>query len=154
MEIEQTDADRLLGLEKLFASDEPIEFSKTQPFEQEHDLHSRDRREKFLLDIERGDRKRARLKFQTRARRTIVLARIDIDGKPHRNLDNYPHRPGERFTGVHIHLYRAGFDARVAFLPEDLPGFRIPAGGQDVDWLLAFFDFCNIIDPPAIQTVF
>jgi hypothetical protein len=24
----------------------------------------------------------------------------------------------------------------------------------DVDWLLAFFDFCNIIDPPAIQTVF
>ena len=91
--------------------------------------------------------------FQTRARRTIVLARIDIAGKAHRNLDNYPHRPGQRFTGVHIHIYREGFGDRVAYLPEDLTAFRIPQQPHDLDWLTAFLDFCNIIDRPAIQTV-
>lgn len=38
------------------------------------------------------------------------------------------------------------------FLPEDLPGFKVPERKHDLDWLLAFFDFCHIIEPPAIQT--
>lgn len=130
-----------------------IEFHLSSPFYQTHDLHSRDHREQFLLDVERGGRTRARLKFQTRARRTIVLARIDIAGKAHRNLDNYPHRPGQRFTGVHIHLYREGFGDRVAYLPEDLQAFALPGRPHDLDWLAAFLDFCNIIDRPDIQTV-
>ena len=120
----QSEADHLFELEKLFVSRDVVQFSVGQPFQQVHDLQSRDHREKFLLDVERGDRKRARLKFQTRARRTIVLARIDIAGKAHRNLDHYPHRPGERFSGTHIHLYREGFDDRVAYLPEDLASSR------------------------------
>src|SRR5512140_132098 len=104
--LSQVEADHLLALEKSFVSQDVIEFSMGQPFQQVHDLQSLDHREKFLLDVERGARKRARLKFQTRARKTIVLGRIDIEGKAHRNLENYPHRPGERFEGTHIHLYR------------------------------------------------
>jgi len=153
MSLTQEEADHLLSIEKTFASASLIEFHMTSPFQQTHDLISMDRREQFLLDVERGGRTRARLKFQTRARRTIVLARIDIAGKAHRNLDHYPHRPGERFTGVHIHLYREGFGDRVAYLPEDLPAFQLPANPHDLDWLTAFLDYCNIIDRPDIQTV-
>ena len=151
--LSQSEADHLLHMEKSFVSQDMIEFSVGQAFEQIHDLHSRDHREKFLLDVERGDRKRARLKFQTRARKTIVLARIDIAGKAHRNLEHYPHRPGERFTGPHIHLYREGLDDRVAYLPEDLPEFKIPESQIDLAWLAAFIDFCRIIDAPPIQMV-
>ncbi len=153
MPLTQDEADQLFGMEKAFVSAETIEFNMAAAFQQTHDLHSRDRRELFLLDIERGVRNRARLKYQTRARRTIVLARIDISGKAHRNLSNYPHRPGERFTGVHIHLYREGFGDRVAYLPEDLPAFKVPGQLHDLNWLTAFLDFCNIIDRPLIQTV-
>jgi hypothetical protein len=153
MSLTQDEADHLLSLEKTFVSTPLIEFHIRSPFEHMYDLVSADRREQFLLDVERGGRTRARLKFQTRARRTIVLARIDINGKAHRNLDHYPHRPGERFTGVHIHLYREGFGDRVAFLPEDLPAFRVPAKPHDLDWLTAFLDYCNIINRPIIQTV-
>lgn len=154
MLLTQSEADHLLSLEKSFVSAATIEFSINQPFTHTHDLHSRDRREQFLLDVERGGRTRARLKFQTRARRTIVLARIDIAGKAHRNLSNYPHRPGERFEGVHIHRYHEGFGDRVAYLPEDLPGFVVPAPPGDLQWFEAFLAFCNIIDRPDIQTVF
>lgn len=153
MSITQAEADHLLSLDKAFVSASMIEFHTTSSFQQVHDLVSLDRREQFLLDVERGGRTRARLKFQTRARRTIVLARIDINGKAHRNLDHYPHRPGERFTGVHIHLYREGFGDRVAWLPQDLPSFRVPAKPHDLDWLTAFLDYCNIINRPIIQTV-
>ena len=149
----QLEADRLLRLEKAFVSRETIDFHLSHTFHETHDLHSRDRRELFVLDVERGGRHRARLKFQTRARKTIVLARIDISGKPHRNLEHYPHRPGERFTGTHIHMYHEGFDDRVAYLPEDLPEFRIPATTNDLAWLSAFFDFCQIVDVPPVQTV-
>ncbi len=151
--LSQVEADHLLRLEKSFVSHEVIEFSVGEPFQQVHDLQSLDHRERFLLDVERGERKRARLKFQTRARRAIVLARIDIAGRAHRNLDHYPHRPGERFEGIHIHLYREGFDDRVAYLPEDLPEFKIPQSKNDIAWLTAFMEFCRIIDAPPIQVV-
>lgn len=153
MSITQSEADHLLSLEKAFVSRGTIEFSMSESFDQTHDLLSRDRREAFLLDVERGGRTRARLKYQTRARRTIVLARIDIAGKAHRNLGNYPHRPGERFTGVHIHRYHEGFGDRVAYLPEDLPDFVVPATSHALDWFAAFLAFCNIIDCPDIQMV-
>jgi hypothetical protein len=153
MSLTQQEADALFSMEKIFESADTIEFNMSAAFQQVHDLRSRDRRELFLLDVERGGRTRARLKFQTRARRTIVLARIDIAGKAHRNLSNYPHRPGERFTGVHIHVYREGFGDRVAYLPEDLPSFKLPGNLRDLNWLMAFLDFCNIIDRPLIQTV-
>ena len=153
MEFPQTEADRLFSLDKAFVSNQTLLFSLAMPFEQTHDIISRDQRETFLLDLERGDKKRARLKFQTRAHKTIVLARIDIDGKPHRNPETSPHRPNERFTDVHIHIYREGFGDRIAYRPEDIPGFTAPNNKvDDVGWLLAFFDFCRILDRPDIQT--
>lgn len=128
-----------------------ISFPRTQAFASQYPLEGVGAREQFILDLDRGNRKRARLKFQTRARKIYVLARIDIDGRPHRNPIDAPHRPNERLVGTHLHLFREGFGDRVAFLPEDLPEFAAPADKNDVSWLVAFLRFCNVQNTPPIQ---
>ncbi len=152
MSLSQIEADLLLGMPKEFVGKvATIDFPKVQAFSVEYGLCGVGQPERFLLDLERGNRKRARLKFQTRARKIYILARIDIDGRPHRNPVDSPHRPGERFTGTHIHLYREGFTDRVAYLPADLPEFAVPPDSNDVSWLLAFLRFCRVATIPAIQ---
>lgn len=152
MSLIQTEADRLLAMPKIFAAGiDVLEFPRIRPFATEYDLSGVGNREQFTFDLERGNRKRARLKFQTRARKIYILARIDIDGRPHRNPFDAPHRPSERFSGTHVHLYHEGFADRVAYLPADLPQFRVPVDGNDVSWLVAFLHFCNVHDLPPIQ---
>jgi hypothetical protein len=152
MSLTQIEANSLLALAKIFDSEiNRIDFSRGQPFANSYLLEGVGRREAFLFDIERGNRKRARLKFQTRARKVCILARIDIDGKPHTNPPESPHRPGQRFVGPHIHLYREGFEDRVAFHPHEVPGFQVPSGQDDVAWLVAFLEMCNVSAIPQIQ---
>lgn len=152
MSLPQIEADLLLKMPKTFGPDlEVIDFPRVQSFQAEHALQGLGNREQFILDLERGNLKRARLKFQTRARKIVILARIDIEGRPHRNPPDAPHRPNERFTGVHIHLYREHFADRVAFLPVDLPSFAAPSDGNEVSWLVAFLRFCNVQSIPPIQ---
>ena len=152
MSLTQADADLLLALPKEFSGKiATIEFLRVQAFTAEYELQGVGSPERFLLDLERGNRKRARLKFQTRARKIHILARIDIDGRPHRNPVDAPHRPDERLDCTHVHLYREGFADRVAFLPSDLPEFAAPAGSDDIAWLLAFLRFCRVATIPQIQ---
>lgn len=152
MSLTQSEADALLLMPKKFeARVATISFPRIQAFASQYSLEGIGVREQFILDLDRGNRKRARLKFQTRARKIYVLARIDIEGRPHRNPVDAPHRPNERLTGIHIHLYREGFGDRVAFLPEDLPQFAAPVDTNDVSWLVAFLRFCNVQDTPPIQ---
>ena len=150
--ISQSEADALLALPKIFKGDEPLEFSMTNPMDYERDLLSNDRREAFILTIERGNRKRARLKYQTRARKVIVLARLDLDGPAHRNPPDSPHRPNERLLCPHIHLYREGFEDRVAYLISDVPNFNVTNAGNGLTWLEDFLKFCHVEGVPAIQT--
>jgi hypothetical protein len=153
MSLSQAESSRLLEMPKEF---EPsvvvVEFPRVQAFTAEYILNGRGTREQFILDLDRGNKKRARLKFQTRARKIYVLARIDIEGRPHRNPPDAPHRPGERFTSTHLHLYHDGYGDRVAYLPGDLPTFVVPADGTDDSWLVSFLKFCNVRDVPPIQT--
>ncbi|HRJ47366.1 MAG TPA: hypothetical protein PKY38_08395 [Opitutaceae bacterium] len=152
MSLDQLEADRLLSMPKVFSEEvAQVDFPKFQTFEAEYALHGLGNREQFSLDLERGNRKRARLKFQTRSRKIYILARIDIEGRPHRNPVDAPHRPNQRLVGTHIHLYREGFADRVAYLPEDLPQFIAPAANNDVSWLVAFLRFCNVVELPTIQ---
>ncbi len=152
MSLPQIEADLLLKMPKTFGEKiDVIDFPRVQAFQAEHTLEGVGSREQFILDLERGNLKRARLKFQTRARKIIILARIDIAGRPHRNPPDAPHRPNERFTGVHIHLYREGFADRVAFLPADIPSFAEPTDDTEVSWLVAFLRFCNVQPVPPIQ---
>jgi uncharacterized protein len=85
MALTQAEADALLQMPKEFVDSDPMEFSQTQPMNYDRLLQSVDRREQFLLTVERGQRKRIRLKYQTRARKVIVLARLDLNG-PHTGI--------------------------------------------------------------------
>jgi hypothetical protein len=150
--IPQTEADGLLALRKTFKEDAPLEFTTTTSMDYERALLSDDRREEFLLTIERGNRKRIRLKYQTRARKVIILARLDLDGPAHRNPLNAPHRPNERLLCPHIHLYREGFDDRVAYLISNVPEFIISNSANGLSWLVDFLKFCHVEEAPPIQT--
>lgn len=154
MSLTQAEALRLLQLPKSFKpSLTSLEFSLLGRFDQEFELSAHGTApERFLLDLERGNRKRVRLKFQTRAHRIYVLARLDLAGKPHRNPPDAPYRPGERLVGHHLHLYTEGFGSRIAYRPEEAVGFPLPTLPGDVSWLVAFLAFCHVSPVPNIQT--
>jgi len=98
-------------------------------------------REMFLLDISRGGISLERRTYQTRARQTAILARLDF-GSPHRN-------PDEEEIGVpHLHLYREGFGDKWAF---PVPTEHFPTPADPWRTLFDFMTFCKIVEPPDIQ---
>jgi hypothetical protein len=151
MALTQIEADALLQMPKEFVDTDPLEFTQTQPMRYERPLVSVDRREQFILDLERGNRNRARLKYQTRARKIIILARFDINGPAHRNPPNSPHRPGERLDCPHFHRYLEGFDDRVAYHPVDVPGLVIHDQANGLLCLEDFLRYCQVQNWPNIQ---
>ena len=150
--LSQVEADALLAIPKMFKGDEPLEFPLTSPMDCERMLLSNDRREEFILTIERGNRKRARLKYQTRARKVVILARLDLDGPAHRNPPDSPYRPNERLLCPHLHLYREGFEDRIAYLISDVSDFNVTNSTNGLVWLEDFLKFCHVEGVPAIQT--
>ena len=105
-------------------------------------LVSTDGLETFLLDLSRGRISLRREKLQMRARRTVVLVRLDIGGRPHRNPDD------SRIGSPHLHLYREGFADRWAF-PVPRVEFRNLSDPNDT--LDDFLRFCNVVEPPFFQ---
>lgn len=106
------------------------------------DLIGNGNRERFLLDLWRGTFKLSKIKYQTRGRQIIVLARLDINGAPHTNPD------GEKIVGTHLHIYKEGFDDKWAY-PLDPEQFSNPA---DIGLTLEnFCEFCNISGLPPYQ---
>lgn len=104
-------------------------------------LFSEDHREEFSLDITRSRIVLEKNTFQNRARKAVILARLDIGGSPHRNPD------GEEIPCPHLHLYREGYGDKWAIpLP---PCFA----GHDDPWRLMeeFMDFCHIVRRPPIE---
>lgn len=98
--------------------------------------------EPFYLDISRGRINLAKGKIQNRARTTIVLARIDFGGPPHRNPDD------EEIACPHVHLYREGFGDRWAF-PISPEIFTQPTDHWQT--LVDFMRFCNVTRPPEFD---
>lgn len=151
MSLTQDEADSLLQMPKLFVDVSPIEFTLTQPMDYERILRSTDRREEFHLNVERGRRNRIRLKYQTRARRVIVLARLEMNGRRHKNPPESIYKPGEWITGNHLHLYRDGFEDRVAYELADAPGWTGPLT-DGISAFEQFLRFCGVAEWPPIQT--
>ena len=136
----QAEADSLITMGKTFLK--PTAIALPPGADETHELVGDDARERFLLDLWRGTIRVSKLKFQNRARKVIVLVRLDIDGAPHTNPD------GQRFGGTHLHVYRDGFEDRWA-APLDPNQFSDPSNFRQ-----AFDDFCrfcNIRDVPQFQ---
>jgi hypothetical protein len=140
-DLTQADIDALLAMEKfcrvLAEYDFPGPGSRI-----EIPLESDDASEKFLLDIGRARIKLSKATFQNRARTNVILARLDIDGAPHRNPD------GQEFPCPHLHIYRAGDGDRWA---QPLP----PGVFSDVTKLRQtfheFMAWCNVKQTPKFR---
>ncbi len=135
----QQEADALLALEKHDLEKEQFSFpglggSIRIP------LWSEDKHEEFMLDVTRGYIKLEKNTFQTRSRKTIILARLDIDGSPHRNPD------GEEIGTRHLHLYREGFADKWAYpLPDAFTNTN-----NILTLLDEFMDYTHIVTKPII----
>ena len=151
MALTQAEADALLQMPKEFVDAAPLEFPNSQPLRYERELRSVDKREEFLFDFERGNRNRARLKYQTRGRRVIVLARLDLNGPAHRNPPNSPYRPNERLSCPHFHRYIEGFEDRVAYELPDVTGLVVRDLTNGVFCLEDFLQYCVVQGMPNIQ---
>ena len=136
----QQEADFLLKRDKHYMGDEQFSFpglggALRIP------LYSNDRREEFSLDIARGRIELRKNTFQTRARRVVILARVDIGGPPHRNPDE------KEIPCPHLHLYREGYDDKWAIpLPDNFKNYR-----DAWQTLMDFMDYCHVVTRPPIQ---
>lgn len=136
----QTEADTLIAMRKTFIN--PVTISLPPGADESHELIGEDPRERFLLDLWRGTFQVSKLKYQTRARKVIVLVRLDINGAPHTNPD------GTKLGGTHIHIYREGYEDKWAY-PIEPEGFRDTSDIQQT--FRDFCRYCNIEDPPPFQ---
>lgn len=135
----QQEADALLALEKHYIGKDRFSFPSTGG-SLRIPLHSSDNREEFSLDITRGRIELRQNTFQARARKAVIMARIDISGPPHRNPD------GEEIVCPHLHVYREGYGDKWAVpLPVNFTNH------QDA-WktLTDFMYFCNVATRPVI----
>jgi len=137
----QVEAEALITLEKQRVDDKSWDYpdmggSISIP------LVSRDLREEFILDVSRGHIDLSKGTFQNRARKVVVLVRLDFGGAPHRNPD------GEEIGSPHLHLYREGFADKWAY---PVPMDRFPNLSNSWLTLDDFMRYCNVVEPPAIQ---
>lgn len=139
-ELTQAEADALLALDKIAVNSDTAEYPDNGgvlvlP------LTSADGRQQFTLDIRKARIDLVKGTYQNRARHTVILARLDIGGPPHRNPD------GVEMPCPHLHIYREGFADKWAYpLPHQ---FSDP--GDLWQSLLDFMDYIHVIQRPNIQ---
>ena len=141
-ELSQSEADRLLAIEKVRVSDEPMRFPMARR-KAEAALRSVNGKDEFILSVILGVVKFPRFTIQLRTRQSVVLARLDMHGPPkHKNPDNSLVSP------PHLHLYREGHHSNWAFsLPDDKFS---NLSNRRVIWN-DLMRFCNITIPPRVE---
>ena len=141
LELTQNEADRLLELVKLCQDEGKYLFDTISP-SLRFPLKSEDGHEDFMLDVYNGRIELSKYTYNHRARKAIVLARLDIAGPPHRNPDD------EEIDCPHLHLYKEGYADKWAY-PVSEHSFSDP----DDAWQLfqEFMDFCNVKEKPNIE---
>ena len=151
MALTQAEADVLLQMEKRFSESSEIVLTRTLPMDFRRELLSLDQRERFFLDVCRSSHIAARLRHQTRARASIILARLEINGPRHRNPATQQHPEGDWIGGTHLHVYREGLGDRFAYAEQELDelGFRKPLAL--VQTFEDFLKFCSVVRIPNIQ---
>ena len=139
--LDQSVADELLAMEKFRIDDKSHDFPMMGS-RISIKLESSDHEEKFVLDVSRGMRNRFKASFQNRGRQTVVLARLDLGGSPHRNPD------GKKIESPHLHLYKEGFGDRWAY---PVPPEHFNALSDLFRSLKDFMEYCKIVKPPTIR---
>lgn len=140
LELTQQEANALLAMNKHRQDDKQYIFSDITG-SLRLPLRSEDGREEFSLDIYNGKIELTKYTYNTRARKTVILARLDLGGPPHRNPD------GVEIPCPHLHLYREGYGDKWADQVPPLFGLMTDAFQS----LQEFMTYCNITNKPDIQ---
>ncbi|MDE2638233.1 MAG: hypothetical protein OXI30_17840 [Chloroflexota bacterium] len=106
------------------------------------DLISSDGRERFLLDLYRKRSRLRNVRFQTRARKTVTLVRLDLEGPDHTSPD------GERVPTPHLHLYSEVHGSKFVI---PVPAAAFTALDDMWTTLNDFMRYCNITRPPVFR---
>jgi hypothetical protein len=140
IEIPQDEADALIQMPKYRINNDTWHFpgrgrSINIP------LQSEDKRNNFLLDLWRSRLELHKITYQNRSHQVIILVRLDLTGKPHKNPDD------EILTGPHIHIYQEGYADKWAY-PVSSDSFSDLTDQWQT--LKDFMTYCNIVKEPNI----
>jgi hypothetical protein len=139
--LSQAEADALLAMEKLPIHNNLIDLPDLGGTI-EIQLRSQNTREEFNVNYRRGAISLSKRNHHMRARQVIGLARLDLDGPPHRNPD------GQEIGSRHLHLYREGFDLKWAF---EIPSIKFPNLDDAYQTLEDFLRYCNMVQLPNFR---
>lgn len=137
----QAEADVLIAMEKHRVNKDQHNFPSFGGGSLVIPLQSTDKREVFLLDINRSRIDLLKGTYQNRAREVVILVRLDFGGAPHRNPDDV------EIPCPHLHLYREGFGDKWA---SPASRDRFPNTSDLWQTLEDFMRFCNITQAPNI----
>ena len=140
VQLTQKEADALIAIRKYSLAKGPVILPLSGRVEVP--LSDIDGNVDFQLDIHRARFDLKKGTNQTRARRTIVLVRLDYGGAPHRNPD------GVEVPSPHIHIYRSGYGDKWAYPILKTQFKNIGDFWQTLD---DFMSYCNVIDRPEFQ---
>lgn len=140
--LSQAEADSLLAVPKTFASMAALNVGGGVNYMR--DLLSADAAEAFLLDVRRNQYRLSKLRYQNRARRVFVIARLCVEGPRHTNPD------GTSVGRTHLHRFVEGYEDKFA----DAVAPTMFSDLTDPSLTLAeFCRFCNIGAVPPIVEV-
>lgn len=103
---------------------------------------SHNRREDFVLNYKQHTINLSKRNHHFRGRKVVGLARLDLDGPPHRNPD------GQEIGARHLHLYKEGYGLKWAF---EIPADRFTNLDDAFQTLEDFMRYCNIVQFPRIR---
>ncbi len=136
----QDDAEKLMGVLKKIIDPQLFRFPDTGGAEL--DIVSKDERESFPTNINRGQKNPSKTSYNLRYKspENPVIYRLDINGSKHRNPD------GQEIPCPHLHIYRENHEDTWAIpAPGDIARSTKPA-----EALIDFLRFCNIMNTSAI----
>ena len=138
----QAEGDALLAVEKVaVAKNEAIDLPLLGGA---IDLNfiSHNGREEFVLNYTRNTINLSKRNHHFRGRKVVGLARLDLDGPPHRNTD------GQEVAVRHLHLYKEDYGLKCAF---EIPADRFTNLDNPFQTLEDFMRYCNIVKLPVIR---
>ncbi|MCU1364285.1 MAG: hypothetical protein JWM55_2113 [Acidimicrobiaceae bacterium] len=142
MDLPQSEADALMGTPKNFVSFVDMNLAPGSDFQR--DLQSADGSEEFILDVRTNAFKLTKYRYQNRARKVLILARLCIDGPAHTNPD------GVSVGNTHLHTYIEGFGDKYA---KDLDPAIFTDPTNRIESLRAFCTVCNIHPLPTVVDI-
>ena len=133
MELPQAKADEYLRVKKKFLFQSKLNLD--QPFNITETLVSDEHGDIFKIDLRQGRIELLMININYRANECVVLCRLDIDDRTHKNPD------GKKIVEPHIHLYKEGFGSKFAYPAKN---FGFIDFSNSLSSINKFFDFCNI----------